>query len=762
MAAKYDYLKYINTRTKGIPKLTGDQTLFHKVTVEDFINMTFTDAFTDAGMKAKTNPMGEKGFFTLLMRYAEDSAGIQEEVTLKDGSKEFITKSFNPQIAEENFNTLKNMPVHEFFNNGHFSSLGEFVKQNNFIADIQKDRTTFNQSIFKTLNTGVNKFNEGPLKIDKSVVEGVIEELSNPKKARVVPFIVSNRLTGVAAPSESFEMYLQAIDDHINLNQLSSVNKNLSEAERLKAKTEVSMAKAAKAKFLLMMTTGFRVGEASSILRFDTSAITDVNGLRMPDSGLAFQNTHFSTFSQIYDKQNDIYRYKIFIPKNITKTSTQIYVDIPEFVGKALVDQAVEASKLKTRSIFAYKDYTTGKVIDSYNYNTNAITGRIDKFLFGEGSPLRQPFLTNNMTMGYNVDTKSGSTLIKAHDIRRMFSTMVRSFIDSDAVPEEQKKALNEAADMFQGRRSSLPSAEFRYGSTETPYAGGGSTWRLSTLWSGRALLPSSQKLQLVYNIEGKVLNPDDFIDNEIKKSFLGSEDTGKAISDATPESPMDDIFPPAETKAPTTIDELRQQAVLNINNNAEKKAFLKMTRASSNISFEEALKEYNSILDTQETPAKTIKDKVVDTLKKPSVKGTALGIAGAVGSAGILAGAAKVLPFVGAGAGAVSAAEISMRPDEEFEVEDSFISPNARKALKAGTAQFEGLSPVPTDLSLLNLLPGEQNFRPLNEILFPTKSEIQKQKELAEESATQLKNYQDDRTTIKDSTETQMNNLFK
>ena len=35
-------------------------------------------------------------------------------------------------------------------------------------------------------------------------------------------------------------------------------------------------------------------------------------------------------------------------------------------------------------------------------------------------------------------------------------------------------------------------------------------------------------------------------------------------------------------------------------------------------------------------------------------------------------------------------------------EVEDSFISPNPRKALKAGTAQFEGLSPVPTDLSLI------------------------------------------------------------
>ena len=36
-------------------------------------------------------------------------------------------------------------------------------------------------------------------------------------------------------------MYLQAIDDHLNLNQLSSINKILSEAERLIAISEVSI-----------------------------------------------------------------------------------------------------------------------------------------------------------------------------------------------------------------------------------------------------------------------------------------------------------------------------------------------------------------------------------------------------------------------------------------------------------------------------------------------------------------------------------------
>ena len=757
---KYNYLKYINERTKNIaPKLSEGETLFHKVTLEEFINMTFTDAFKDAGMKAKTNPLGEKGFFTLLMQYSKDISAPQEEIILKDGSKQFVTKTPDIKAAEQIFNELKNMPVHQFFNNGQFSSLGEFVKQNNYVAKVQGDRTTFSQSIFKTISTGVNAFNKGPLKIDESITDKLYNELSNPKKARVVPFIVSNRLTGVASPSGMFEMYMQGIDDYINMNQLSSINTNLSEAEQLKAKTEVSMAKAAKAKFLLMMSTGFRVGEASSIYRYDPTALTDVNGLNMQDSQLAFKNTHFSTFSQIYDKQNDIYRYKIFIPKNITKTSAQIYVDIPQFVGKALVDQSIEASKLGTRSIFAYKDYTTGKVIDSYNYSTGAITGKIDNFLFGDSSPLSKIFSDTKTGMGYNVDTRQGATSVKAHDIRRMFSTMIRSYIDSDAIKEEQKRALSEAADMFQGRRASLPSAEFRYGSVETPYAGGGATFRLANMWAGDELLPSSKKLQLINAIEQKVLNPDDFINNKINQTFLPINETGQAVSETIPDI-VDDtqMLPaPSEIKTPTDINELRSAAARNIENYAEEKAFLKMTGKNSNVSFEDALKEYNSIIETQKTPTKTVKDKIVDTLKKPITKGTALGVAGAVGSAGIL----KALPFVGPAAGAASATEISMRPEEEFKVEGSFLSPNVRKALKAGTAQFEGISPVPTDLSLLNVLPGEQNFRPLNEILFPTQSEIQKQKELAENSATQLKNYRDDSTTIEDSTDTQMNNLF-
>lgn len=777
--ANYDFLKYINERAsktgKGLPKLNQGETLFHRVTLEEFINMTFIDAMKGTKVKTGTNPFGEKGFFTLLMKYAEDQNRIGEEieVTLKDGSKEFIPTKFDKAGSELTYNNLKNMPVHQFFNNGHFSSLGEFVKQNNILAEGAKDRPKFAQSIFKTINTGVNQFNEGPLKIDTSIVDKLVSELANPKQARVVPFIVSNRLTGISSPSESFEMYLKGIDDEINKNQLSSIDTNLTKNERLKAKTAVGMAKAAKAKFLLMATTGFRVGEASSIYRFDPTALTDVTGLQMPANTLAYKNTHYSTFSQVYDDRNKIYRYRIFIPKGVTKTSTQIMVDIPEFVGKLLVEQAEEASKLKTRSIFAYKDYTTGKVIDSYNYTTGAITGSIDNFLFGDKSPLRTPFIENKMSMGYNVDTQQGSTSIKAHDIRRMFSTMVRSFIDSELVEEGQKKALSEAADMFQGRRASLPSAEFRYGSTETPYAGGGATFRLANMWAGNSLLPSSPSLQLINNLELKILNPDDFSninllgDSLDNQTYLPNNETDLAIAESTTDVAEDvdkSIVPDKKPIKPKTIEDLRELAVDNVKNYAEKKAFLKMTRADTNISFEDALSEYSKIIKAQDTSSSTkiIKDKVVDTIKKPSVKGTTLGLT-ALGAFGATAlGASKMLPFAGAAAGTASAAEISIRPEEEFEVENSFLSPNVRKVLKAGTAQLEGISPVPTDLSLLNLLPGEQNFRPLNEILFPTKSEISKreqlEKEQAENRAKQL-NYPDDSTTK--STEIQMNNLF-
>ena len=52
--------------------------------------------------------------------------------------------------------------------------------------------------------------------------------------------------------------------------------------------------------------------------------------------------------------------------------------------------------------------------------------------------------------------------------------------------------------------------------------------------------------------------------------------------------------------KIPSDVKELRSVAIINIDNNAEKKAFLKMTRKSAEISFEDALIEYKKIIDNQ------------------------------------------------------------------------------------------------------------------------------------------------------------------
>ena len=51
------------------------------------------------------------------------------------------------------------------------------------------------------------------------------------------------------------------------------------------------------------------------------------------------------------------------------------------------------------------------------------------------------------------------------------------------------------AADMFQGRRSMLPSAEAAYGSKEMPYAGGGLTALLSNKIQDDIILPKSESL---------------------------------------------------------------------------------------------------------------------------------------------------------------------------------------------------------------------------------------------------------------------------
>ena len=106
-----------------------------------------------------------------------------------------------------------------------------------------------------------------------------------------------------------------------------------------------------------------------------------------------------------------------------------------------------------------------------------------------------------------------------------------------------------------------------------------------------------------------------------------------------------------------------------------------------------------------------------------------------------------KFLPVVGAGAGLMLAEDALAKDPSEFLLSDDEDIEDAkrRQRIRAGLGVLEGVSPIPLDLSILNLanpiIPGEEydfKFKTLGEAFAPT----------AEERANEIDN--------------QMNNLFQ
>ena len=107
--------------------------------------------------------------------------------------------------------------------------------------------------------------------------------------------------------------------------------------------------------------------------------------------------------------------------------------------------------------------------------------------------------------------------------------------------------------------------------------------------------------------------------------------------------------------------------------------------------------------------------------------------LAGAGVAATTILGAGKAisatLPVVGAGTGIYFAGDALAKDTSQFaDEDDSELMAKAKQIGRAGTELVSGFSPVPTDLSLLNLVPesirGENEFRSAGEILFPTSEE--------------------------------------
>jgi len=146
--------------------------------------------------------------------------------------------------------------------------------------------------------------------------------------------------------------------------------------------------------------------------------------------------------------------------------------------------------------------------------------------------------------------------------------------------------------------------------------------------------------------------------------------------------------------------------------------------------------------LDQSATDSKEYKDAVyirnkleeqARELTKSKSKST---IAKAIGTAG--KGVAKAVPFVGPTVG-VGLAGLAMKTEaSEFaDEDDSELMAKAKRLGRAGTELVSGFSPIPTDLSILNLAPesvrGDNEFRTAGEILFPTVEERKRFKDREE-----------------------------
>ena len=104
---------------------------------------------------------------------------------------------------------------------------------------------------------------------------------------------------------------------------------------------------------------------------------------------------------------------------------------------------------------------------------------------------------------------------------------------------------------------------------------------------------------------------------------------------------------------------------------------------------------------------------------------------------------AGKALPFAGVGFGIFGAKEALGKDPSEFALteDESLLKSKARQYSRAGAELLSGISPVPLDLSILNLanplIPGEKydvEFKTLGEKIAPTVQERAKDENLSKQ----------------------------
>ena len=176
-------------------------------------------------------------------------------------------------LSQKRFQALLEKEAHVFFIEGMINDFEDFILTENVIAtQLSEPARKVASTNFSQLLTGINEFNNksGTLKLSTEVADNLSKDLKTKRLTRVVPFLKTDLATGVQVVGEELEEYIQNINNYISENQMKAMT---SEGPiKNKHLTEVSLAKAARAKLALMLVTGFRTAEASSVLRFNPKA----------------------------------------------------------------------------------------------------------------------------------------------------------------------------------------------------------------------------------------------------------------------------------------------------------------------------------------------------------------------------------------------------------------------------------------------------------------------------------------------------------
>ena len=624
------------------------------------------------------------------------------------------------------------------------------------------------------LKTVANEFNKKLSGSDKraEISSKIISELQDRhtlgKDVKRVLGVLD--IESVRSNAVTFDKQLENLDRlmEVELNTIRDIEGNVPKADRTSKQlqklaqsyTKLGQLEAGRDLSIVLMSTGFRISEALSISVYDKSQSQDYNLAK-------------GTFAKRPDLDG-VNKYTVYLPPKVMKMTNGVNVNVGETIGKLLEKRAVEAlergdtTQLFSYPIFGYDPVTNDIVFkqsaSAYNYQKYSNNSTLPKAMFdpvtgalnsvpeldAEGKPIRYEIGDNipkgkdigdikTIAISYNESSQTVDDFLTAHDYRRTFETYAREYVD-----EFEDASSEKFVNYFQGRIKSIVGQR------------GAIDYYVSK--------PHKVNKRM-----------EDFHEGYVKNLFnqINSERLNRVIEKAKTTKPLPEdkgVYSTLSKNPNYKIDKedpipTKQQVITkeqSVDVDIDNPNFPKEI---DNLSVSDQRKYMKALetLDEASLDSKEYKDAVyirnsLEEQAKGSVKSKGINktkLTGAgVAAAGVL-GAGKAisatLPFLGPATGTYFAGEALAKDASQFaDEDDSELMAKTKRLGRAGTELVSGFSPIPTDLSLLNLVPekirGDNQFRSAGEILFPTADERknfeeQKERDLIEDEVDEAQN---------------------